>query len=98
MNEAIRKAIEGGYGKESKAVISLTGDERVAWYVRDGVLLDPLFWQALGKSRGWKKVRELIFGKKEITEWEYYWHHFIDHLASGKSADEFFTTLLTQKK
>lgn len=72
--------------------------------------LDPLFWQALGKSLGWKGEHfYMTFEKqddddidnpeKEETKhfeplWLYHWHRFIDHLASGKSADSFFEELL----
>lgn len=65
------------------------------------IFLDPLFWQALGKSLGWRGEKKYInvtdetFGKFET--WECYWHRFIDHLASGKDAESFFQELLANK-
>ena len=50
MKNAIQKAIEGGYEKERYYF-----DENGNWdYVEDLYLLDPLFWQCLGKAMGWK--------------------------------------------
>lgn len=73
-------------------------------------LIDPLFWQALevgGKLRVPKKVRinsgpasGLRIEKVRVTKspaWVYYWHRFIDALAEGKTPDQFFTNLITQK-
>lgn len=45
MEKAIKKAIEGGY------VEDING----AWKEWQGdILIDTLFWQALGKAQGWK--------------------------------------------
>ena len=54
------------------------------------ILLDHLFFQALGKAMGW----EYQTGKKETDWWLHNWHSFIDHLASGGSVDEFFNNLI----
>lgn len=52
------------------------------------IFLDPAFWQALGKARGWDK-------------WEVnanvQWHRLIDHLSSGGTIEDFFTTLNKSK-
>lgn len=69
MEQAIKKAIEGGW-KEPRTALAYGCDamEQV-WKVEDRdplftvediylipeVLLDPLFWQALGKAEGWSK-------------------------------------------
>lgn len=102
MQEAIKRAIEGGYGKVPNPNLALTGDDRVAWYASNGVLLDPLFWQALGKAEGWsdKKVCAVCNGEKThwIQEWHYRWSRFIDHIAEGKSPDQFFEELLSELK
>jgi hypothetical protein len=71
------------------------GDEQI-------LFLDPLFWQALGKARGWENAeRQAEIGYREPDgkllwqgEWQYYWHRFIAHLASGKTAEEFFAELV----
>lgn len=72
---------------------------------------DPLFWQCLGKSLGWGKMFCLICLRKEpelnkcnckgqvydvSPTWRYHWHSFIDHLAEGKSPDEFFNSLISK--
>ncbi len=71
--------------------------ELIRW---SDTLLDPLFWQALGKGLGWNGKNmdaccESNPGSQD--EWFYNWHNFIDHLASGKSVDSFFEELLNNK-
>jgi len=73
----------------------VNGSERAAF-------LDPLFWQCLGKALGWKVGNDVdyLYNAKEpiriehgvMDEWLYLWHRFIDHLAEGKSVEEFLTT------
>lgn len=55
--------------------------------------LDPIRWQALGKALGWPKPDR--FNRYKVG-WVYQWHLFIDHIASGKSADEFFKELVKE--
>jgi hypothetical protein len=55
--------------------------------------LDPLFWQALGKARGWT-VCESGSIWQGVPKWRYWWHRFIDHLADGKDAESFFKSLV----
>jgi hypothetical protein len=43
------------------------------------ILLDPTFWQALGKARGWGNL-----------EWLIRWHGLIDHLAAERRIETFF--------
>jgi len=52
-------------------------------------LLDPLAWQAVGKTR-LKEWGEVTFWRLTETEptWRNKWHRFIDHLADGKTIDE----------
>lgn len=50
MEQIILKAIEGGY-KSSENLIEVWG---VYHHVGYGFVLDPLFWQALGKECGWE--------------------------------------------
>lgn len=107
MQKAIKKAIEGEYEIQNlifngKIVYEnpLKSEGNKTWGY---VLLDPLFWQALGKAEGWGYIGEqngitvrVRTAVNHITgeEWLHYWHSFIDHLASGGSADEFFNNLL----
>ena len=106
MEQAIKKAIEGGY--DSSLV-----------YNREIVLLNPLFWRALSKSENWGTTKlnwsdgDLssygvhYFGGKftypynegadvefEIDTWRLQMHYFIDHIAEGKDIDSFFNELL----
>src|SRR3990167_9141087 len=109
IQKVIEKAIEGGYLFHGD---KLTFDDSMGdWFVSDGdggyivpstseFFIDPLFWQALGKSLGWKKVEKHIdsgspkYNIYFVDGWVERWHNFIDHLASGKSAEDFFGELL----
>jgi hypothetical protein len=67
------------------------------------IWIDPLFWQSLGKAMGWKRHPIVQKFSKPVApdrpnfdsaeEWLYHWHRFIDHLAEGKTIEEFFGTL-----
>ncbi len=52
MEKIINKAIEGGYSfeKEKEELLTHGG----VWHPKQ-IVLDPLFWQALGKACGWDK-------------------------------------------
>lgn len=50
------------------------------------IFIDPAFWQALGKARGWIAPPS--------GQAYFYQHRFIDHLAGGKDAESFFAELL----
>ena len=109
INEAIKKAVEGGmsyYPKNynEKELIQLLTGERA-------------FWQSLGKSLGWVTKNEIshsgqcaakikrcgIIGTdpkhfdtcymSNSDEWRWKWHRFIDHLAEGKDAESWFENL-----
>lgn len=85
VQQAIEKAIEGGWDKSQ--------NEKLFPFVRD-TWSDPLFWQSLGKALGWNETH--TDGKKKWLEWhkwKFEWHRFLDFLAEGKSAEEFFATL-----
>ncbi len=67
MEQAIRKAIEGEYRYKGHTFESFQGDmvcfvnmdmRPQIWLVSyNDILLDPLFWQALGKAEGWEEVQ-----------------------------------------
>lgn len=101
MKEAIKKAIEGGYKKlygyedykESDDTLCMAGE---FGKVSNHFLLDPLFWQALGKAEGWIDGDKDSYGvPKEKWGWKDQWHRFIDKIADGGTPDEFFKDLLT---
>lgn len=61
MEQAIRLAIEkGGYDINSLGLYK-SGDTFETWLRldadndKDGIVLDPLFWQALGRALGWSE-------------------------------------------
>ena len=91
INQAIREAVKGGYDR-SRA-LSSEGLEEQSY-----LFLDPLFWQGLGKARGWKPVtwpntnhpKELHY---RLEGWHWQMHRFIDHLAEGKDSESFFANL-----
>src|SRR5580698_8082121 len=70
-------------------------------------LLDPLFWQSLGKTLGWtgqvewwsfENVNGSDSPEHEETkhydpQWIWYWRCFIDYLAGGGDAESFFESL-----
>lgn len=114
IQEAIQKAIEGGWKNEVDRDFALyKGQPHFA-------LLDPLFWQAVGKSLGWNDEHHL-FESGEVKDfpfecgicgqrfpermprpkedycvennWRMGWHRLIDHLASGKSIEDYFKNL-----
>ncbi len=101
---AIELAIEGGYMpwqylKASKAMQDYWKDKGlVIW---EQAVLEVLFWQCLGKSLGWgdEKNCPVCWQKMVITGtgWMCHWHRFIDTLASGKTAEDFFGELLANK-
>ena len=102
IQEAIQKAIEGGWKNEVDRDFALyKGQPHFA-------LLDPLFWQAVGKSLGWGNeygiderdfwvgeinYPEVIKGKAFREIWRYNWNRLIDHLAEGKSIEDYFKNL-----
>ena len=105
IQQAIEKAIEGGWKKE---LYDVQVDSKEGVFFQEGlyhfkfpeVFLDPLFWQSLGKSMGWEEVLEVKNYQsisyeywKGRPEWIFRWHLFIDHLAEEKDADSFFESL-----
>lgn len=119
IEEAIKKAIKGGWqGFEWQDVVEVRSDSAGAWgYDKDGsghyrpisdILIDPKFWQALGRACNWTSRKhhlwpslevlprhgEEIMRREQIVEdWFYYWHLFINSLAEGKQPPEYFKNL-----
>lgn len=95
---AIRDAIRGGWRPPFilRRVELEVGFGELFYQMYAGVFLNPLFWQALGKARGWVSVKtveiEYHFAG-DWTEWEWNMHRFIDHLIAGKTAEDFFKSL-----
>jgi hypothetical protein len=71
---------------------------QIAMAMQADVFIDPAFWKALGKKRGWTTDDDFKYWQKSVVEWEEkywkkFWHRFIDHLAEGKDAESFFQSL-----
>ena len=88
IQEAITKAIEGGWQLHDYKKNPVDTLHEAMFKVNDA-LLDPLFWQALGKEMGWKECKD----KECPDSWLCYWHHLIEHLVSGGSIESFFQAL-----
>ena len=70
----IEDAIKGGYYR-----LKQNPDSETLFMLS---LLDPDFWKAVGKTRGWDK------GWLGAEDWKTEWSIFIDHLADGKTIEE----------
>lgn len=100
IEQAIREAREAGWrlpGQERFHYRLDTGEFcEAALY---GIFLDPTFWQCLGKARGWKIDWEYVedvsgsLGGRKTGEWLENWHRFIDTIAEGRTAEDFFREL-----
>lgn len=82
--EIIGKAIAGGWKDTFLKQMSVT-----SWQV---AVLDPTFWQALGKALGWSTEWKHLtpFGYKYLDVA----HEFLNHVLQGKPTDEFWQELL----
>ena len=112
MEKVIKLAIEGGYKAKGLrpldfAFITTGKPDAKLNQLLSVILLDPLFWQCLGKALGndesikielpvIQKTEEGRFGyvMEKVPYWRIMWHRFIDHLAEGKDVNEFFKEIL----
>jgi hypothetical protein len=119
LETCIREAVEKGGYKGAKSVkfppleySSITIELKTGGllhYFFSEILLDPLFWQALGRARGKEGVWQMYEnGAWQISDesaeiqsrtpfaypwWHYQWIRLIDHLAERKDAKSFFAAL-----
>ena len=92
---AITRAIDGGYRPYN---------DRNAYHLRDTLehqpnnsfCLDPKFWECLGKSEGWEGKTNEYMTVKFLEIWQYRMHSFIDALIEGKTAEEYFKSILSK--
>jgi len=97
LEQAIRDAVEKGGYLGHGVYTKETADE-----FRHQILLDSLFWQALGKALGWidadgisvAKYWKNTSPKSKYELWLWNWHALVDHLAEGKDIESFFATLI----
>jgi len=52
------------------------------------ILLDPLAWKAVGKTRGWNGTAYWRSEKAEMTPHEFFMHNFIEVLFEGKTTEQ----------
>ena len=113
LQTAIEDAVRGGYRDDFEPSILMSTENLIEVLTAKHthrVLLDPAFWQCLGKQRGWvcrhcegtgqAKNRDKCFkcgGEGWDDLWERNWHSLIDHLAQGGSVEEFFTNLTSKQ-
>ena len=96
IERTIKEAVEkGGYDFSIEDWKQGTGEEKPI----EAAFLDPSFWQALGKARGWPTFSPTGYFDNyeddlEDFSWKVHWRHFIDHLANGKDAERFFEKLV----
>ena len=87
-NNAIKLAIEkGGY----KGLIKFAdyGEE-----LKNKAVLDPLFWQALGKALGWEEKVNRIDTYSEVWEWKYQAHQYL-HAKFNGTEEKFWKELIS---
>jgi hypothetical protein len=90
IQEAIAKAIEGGYPTQRVEDLSM--------HVQAEYFLETTFWEALIRALGLEGDFEYIHldrgepRKLRQPLWLYYWHRFYSHLVAGKSPESCFAT------
>ena len=91
IQEAINKAVEGGYPKERLDNLSVP--------VQVHCFLETTFWEALVRALGVEGDFEYIQlsrgepRKMRQPMWLYYWHRFNSHLVAGNTPESFFANL-----
>jgi hypothetical protein len=88
IQEAINKAIEGGYPQERI--------EDLALHVQAQYFLESTFWEAFVRALGVEGDFEYIHldrgepRKLRQLLWLYYWHRINSHLVAGNTPESFF--------
>jgi len=95
LEEIINKAIEGGYEPQYRIEL-IKRTKRLP--PKEKIFIDPSFWKCLGKAMGWVEDDMPLEYHQEsgyhwAKGWNGMWHKFIDHLAEGGIAEEFFKEL-----
>src|ERR1044072_5183491 len=97
IEQSIKEAGDQGYQPNVERYPEMEGISplQIAMAMQADVFIDPAFWKALGKKRGWTTDNDFKYWQKSVVEWEEkywkkFWHRFIDHLAEGKDAESFF--------
>ena len=95
----IKDAMEGGWMNISNVRLAagyIKGDvdDGNGWTTKEKIpvaeaLLDPTFWQAVGKTRGWDNLIEVY----PEGGWRSVWKVFIDHIADGLTIEDALSAL-----
>jgi len=100
IEQAIKAALDHGYEPKVERYPEMEGIPplQIAVAMQADVFIDPAFWKALGKKRGWTTDDDFKYWQKSIAEWKEkywktFWHRFIDHLAEDRDAESFFKEL-----
>ncbi len=97
IEQVIKKAIDGGF--ENYPSDAFLNEHWICMHdTACQIFLDPSFWRSLGKAMGWAETYapiQIVKGTNGelLQSWLSNWHRFIDHLADGKRAEEFFEKL-----
>lgn len=106
MEKAIKLAIEkGGFqyeGLDGKMRIPRSLEFVLENFDLDSLILDPLFWQALGKACGWEGSGRLLMPTSTvdqnynhlITIWEYHALRFFEIKLTNGNEEVFWSNLL----
>jgi hypothetical protein len=98
LKQAIEKAQEYGFVMNGSRYSSSHLNIQI-------VLLDPSFWQCLGKAMGWGEGRMAISEYDGVSKnpiyvqrdkfpvWIINWHRLIDHLSEGGTIEKYFESL-----
>jgi hypothetical protein len=103
MTEAIKLAIEkGGYIPGQYVYKDLADDDlHTLSFVPDEVhVLNPLFWQALGKALGWSEETNPAAGNPKLWygDWKQKAHQYLDLLLTGGDTEKFWKELTKPPK
>jgi hypothetical protein len=117
MNEAIKLAIEkGGYKVDEittplkkceqdpviKERVNIEGSNGYwDWFCYNDFIVDPLFWQALGKAIGWRQRDKAWLAYNQYNcegkEWLFYAHLYFDLVFTGGDTEKFWQELTSEK-
>ncbi len=91
IEQAIKRAKDAGYDVRT-IILDLDPSIRDFRYDTNRILLDPAFWESLGKAMEWGIEPSGSIWQGQ-PKWRIRWHRFIDHLAEGGTPETFFKDL-----
>ncbi|MGZ3411066.1 MAG: hypothetical protein ACXWKA_12060 [Xanthobacteraceae bacterium] len=104
IEQAIADALAQGYEPPMELIPEAASFTplQISVAMKSDVFLDPVFWQALGRARGWTTDEDGKYWRGTLAEWKAnywktHWHNFIDQLAAGEDAESFFARVSAKK-